>query len=188
MSQTYHSLLSFWKLNLHVASLLEKQILYVHALSHLQSHCAGWLLCPAWALAGTEVLIELDSPLSLAGNWLLWPGTELLLKHWLKVVESKNWMQILEEKTILSSPSHLLPDCPSLVGWQKENRKCIFVVCDRLQRSKNSIYYISAAILCNGMLLGVWVALMCAPLGQIFPMKIAIKSSLARFKIYFTSK
>ena len=150
MSQTYHSLLSFWKLNLHVASLLEKQILYVHALSHLQSHCAGWLLCPAWALAGTEVLIELDSPLSLAGNWLLWPGTELLLKHWLKVVESKNGMQTLEEKKLFCR--HLLTFCLIahlwLVGWRKTENVFLLFVTDCNEVQIVYIVFLHAAILC----------------------------------------
>ena len=182
MSQTYHSLLSFWK-QLHVASLLEKK------------YCPCSFPPPV-ALRRFAALPSLgsgrDGGADRAGFTSLigWPGTALLLKHWLKVIEGKNWMQTLEKKNysvVTFSPSTWLP----IFGWLPEAeqwQKCIFVVCDRLQRSKNSIYYISAAILCNGMLLGVWVALMCAPLGQIFPMKIAIKSSLARFKIYFTSK
>ena len=113
-----------------------------------------------------------------------------------EALAKSGWEQKLDansrrKKTILSSPSHFLPDCPSLVGWLKENRKCIFVLCDRLQRSTNSIYYISAAILC--MLLGMWVALMCAPLDKyalvsiwdILPVE---NCHQIKYQIYFTIK
>ena len=183
MSQTYHSLLSFWK-QFHVASLLEKKIpvLFPTPRRTAPVCCSAqpglWQGRRCWS-----------SWIHLS-HWLTWHGASF------EALAKSDWGQKLDansrrKKTILSSPSHLLPDCPSLVGWLKENRKCIFVVCDRLQRSTNSIYYISAAILC--MLLGMWVALMCAPLDKyalvsiwdILPVE---NCHQIKYQIYFTIK
>ena len=119
MSQTYHSLLSFWK-QLHVASLLEKK------------YCPCSFPPPV-ALRRFAALPSLgsgrDGVADQAGFTSL-IGWQLTSVTWhrasFEALAESGWGQKFDansrrKKTILSSPSHLLPDCPSLVGWLKLN-------------------------------------------------------------------